>query len=137
MVGEAGHDAVIKPGPLKLPVEGGFTIDDRLEGSHPASFASAGSTDGGAAIAVKPTIDRVSGGTPGWQTAAASHATGLFFRGGQQPADAIGVRDDVMDGRDAREPGVCRHERLGSCGVGRCGQDRVERAEARSFLEQA
>ena len=62
---------------------------------------------------------------------------GLFFRGGEQPADAIGVRDDVMDGRDAGEPGVCRHERLSSCRMGRCGQDRVERAEARSFLEQA
>ena len=70
--------------------------------------------------------------------AAASHSTGLFFRGDEQPADAIGVRDDVMDGRDAlREPVVCRHQRLSSCRVGRCGQDRVERAEARSFLEQA
>jgi Transposase domain (DUF772)/Transposase DDE domain len=27
-VHEAGHDAVIKPGPLKPPVEGGFTVDD-------------------------------------------------------------------------------------------------------------
>jgi Transposase DDE domain len=27
-VREAGHDAVIKPGPLKAPVEGGFTVDD-------------------------------------------------------------------------------------------------------------
>jgi hypothetical protein len=62
---------------------------------------------------------------------------GLFFRGGQQPADAIGVGDDVMDGRDAGEPGVCRHECLCSSRVGRCGQDRVERAEARSLLEQA
>jgi hypothetical protein len=31
----------------------------------------------------------------------------LFPRGGQQPADAVGVRDDVMDGCDAGEPGVC------------------------------
>ena len=73
----------------------------------------------------------------GGRWAAASHSTGLFFRGGQQPADAIGVRGDVLDARDAGEPGVCRHERLSSCRVGRCGQDRVERAEARSFLEQA
>ncbi|MGO9161697.1 MAG: hypothetical protein ACLP7J_13455 [Streptosporangiaceae bacterium] len=42
-----------------------------------------------------------------------------------------------MDGRDAGESGVCRHQRLSSCRVSRCGQDRVERAEARSFLEQA
>jgi hypothetical protein len=27
-LGEAGHDAVIKPGPLKPAVEGGFTVDD-------------------------------------------------------------------------------------------------------------
>jgi hypothetical protein len=74
---------------------------------------------------------------PGGRRGAASHSTGLFFRGDQQPADAIGVRDDVMDGRDAGEPVVCRHERLGSCRVGRCSQDRVERAEAGSFLEQA
>jgi len=32
---------------------------------------------------------------------------GLFFRGGQQPPDAIGVRDDMMDGRDAGEPDAC------------------------------
>ena len=69
--------------------------------------------------------------------AAASHPRGLFSRGSQQPADGIGVRDDMMDGRDAGEPGVCRHERLGSCRMRRCGQDRVERAEARSFLEHA
>jgi hypothetical protein len=74
---------------------------------------------------------------PGGRRGAASHSTGLFFRGGQQPADAIGVRDDVMDGGNAGEPGVCRHERLSSCRVGRGGQDRVERAKARSFLEQA
>lgn len=61
----------------------------------------------------------------------------LLFRGGQQPADAIGVRDDMMVGRDSGEPGVCRHQRLGSCRVSRGGQDRVERAEARSFREQA
>ena len=57
--------------------------------------------------------------------------------GRQQPADAIGVRDDMRDGCDAGEPSVCRHERLSSCRVGRCGQDRVERAEARPFLEKA
>jgi hypothetical protein len=73
----------------------------------------------------------------GWQTGRSEPPHGLFFRGSQQPADAIGVRDDMMDGRDAGEPGVCRHERLSSCRVGRCGQDRVERAEARSFPEQA
>ena len=84
--------------------------------------------------------DRARSAPPGlgWQTGRREpFHRGLFFRGGQQPADAIGVRDDMMDGRDAGEPGVCRHERLSSCRVGRGGQDRVERAEARSFLEQA
>jgi hypothetical protein len=72
-----------------------------------------------------------------WQTGRREPSRGLYFRGGQQPSNAIGVRDDMVDGRDTGEPGVCRHERLSSCRMGRCGQDRVERAEARSFLEQA
>jgi hypothetical protein len=74
---------------------------------------------------------------PGWQTGRREPSRGLYFRGGQQPSNAIGVRDDMVDGRDTGEPGVCRHERLSSCRMGRCGQDRVERAEPRSFLEQA
>jgi hypothetical protein len=94
-----------------------------------------GQTAGSAALLVRA-MDGILG-THSGRRAAASLSTGLFFGGGQQSADAIGVRDDVMDDRDAGEPGVCRHERLGSCRVGRCGQDRVERAEARSFLEQA
>jgi hypothetical protein len=90
------------------------------------------------AISVGKDRARLAPPGPGWQTGRREpFHRGLFFRGGQQPADAIGVRDDVMDGRDAGEPGVCRHERLSSCRVGRCGQDRVERAEARFFLEQA
>ena len=94
-----------------------------------------GQTAGSATLLARA-MDGVLGMHTG-RRAAASHPTGLFFRGGQQPADAIGVRDDMMDGRDAGEPGVRRHERLSSCRVGRCGQDSVERAEARSFLEQA
>jgi len=74
---------------------------------------------------------------PGGRRAAASHPTGYSSGAASSLRNAIGVRDDMMDGRDAGEPGVCRHERLSSCCVGRCGQDRVERAEARSFPEQA
>jgi hypothetical protein len=58
----------------------------------------------------------------------------VIFPGSEQRADASGVRDDVTDGRDAGEPGVCRHERLGTCRTGRCGKDRVEGPKARSFL---
>ena len=42
-----------------------------------------------------------------------------------------------MNGRDTGKPGICRHEGLGSRRMGRSGQDRVERAKARSLLEQA
>ena len=88
----------------------------------------------GAAIAVKLTMEY--SGSTGWHTGGeASH--GLFFRGGHQSADAIGVRDDMVDGRDTGEPSVSRHERLSCCRVGCCGQHRVERAEAGCFLEQA
>jgi S-adenosyl methyltransferase len=61
----------------------------------------------------------------------------FLFRGAEQLTNAVGVRDDVMDGRDAGKPGVRRYDRVRTRGVGRRGQNGVEGAESRSFLVQA
>jgi catechol 2,3-dioxygenase-like lactoylglutathione lyase family enzyme len=61
----------------------------------------------------------------------------LAQSGPEQAADAVSVRDDVMDVRDGGVPSVRGYERIGTGRVGRRGQDGVKCPDAGVLLEQA